>query len=277
MAGNSADPGRSVASKVIAILHTFTNGTTYSLSEIARLAGLSVSTAYRLATELTHWEFLERTDDGQYRIGRHLKALGDRAAESPPSVQDHARQIMADLAAASGSATVRLGVLTGLEVTYIEKGPGSRPVSAFEEAVVPAHATAMGKALLAFSPADVVDMVIARGLKRYTPYTVTASERLRHSLAVTRLTRVAVARRELDPNTTTVAVPVFGAGGHVVAALEVRCDDTDDVRFVQPALIMAARCLSRALISHHGRTQAGGSSGLRPRAASTTPNGRPRR
>ncbi len=52
MAGNSTDTGRSVTSKVIAILLTFTGGSVYSLTEIARLTGLPISTAHRLATEL---------------------------------------------------------------------------------------------------------------------------------------------------------------------------------------------------------------------------------
>ena len=51
MAGNSTDAGRSVTSKVVAILLTFADGNIHSLTEIARLAGLPVSTAHRLATE----------------------------------------------------------------------------------------------------------------------------------------------------------------------------------------------------------------------------------
>jgi DNA-binding IclR family transcriptional regulator len=53
VAGNSADPGRSVTSKVVAILLSFSDGECQSLTEIARLAGLPVSTAYRLVNELS--------------------------------------------------------------------------------------------------------------------------------------------------------------------------------------------------------------------------------
>ncbi len=44
--------------------------------------------------------------------------------------------------------------------------------------------------------------------------------RFRRALAVTRLTRVAVTRRELDATTCGVAMPIFGPGGEVVAAIE---------------------------------------------------------
>ena len=47
----------------------------------------------------------------------------------------------------------------------------------------------------------------------------TPPEQLRRSLAVIMLTRVAISRREYDPAVSAAAVPVFGAGGEVVAAL----------------------------------------------------------
>src|SRR5690242_689383 len=201
MAGNSADSGRSVTSKVIAILLTFTGGQVYSLTEIARLTGLPISTAHRLASELAAWGMLERTDDGHYRAGTQLKVIGGRNSLAPSGIEEKARRIMEDLATATGRTTVRLGVLRDAEVVYVEKVNGSRPVSMFyEAATAPAHATAMGKALLAFAPPHAVDRVIARGLERYTQFTLTTPDQLRRSLAVTRLTRVAISRREYDPS-----------------------------------------------------------------------------
>ena len=61
MAGNSTESGRSVTSKITSILMTFTEGSVHSLTEIARLAGLPVSTAHRLTAELASWRLLERT------------------------------------------------------------------------------------------------------------------------------------------------------------------------------------------------------------------------
>jgi DNA-binding IclR family transcriptional regulator len=254
VAGNSADAGRSVTSKVIAILMTFSHGCEYSLTEIARLSGLPISTAHRLASELTAWGMLERTDDGSYRVGSQLKVIASRAAQVPPSFHERARRVMEDLSAAATRATVRLGVFSDLEVAYIEKSVPNRPVSpVFEPTTLPAHATAMGKALLAFASPHLVDQLIERGLDRYTPFTVTAPERLRRALSITRLTRVAVARRELDTAVSGVAVPVFGAGGAVVAALELLITDSQDLRLVQPPLVVAARSLSRELQTGHAR------------------------
>ena len=83
MAGNSTESGRLVTSKITSILMTFAEGSEHSLTEIARLAGLPISTAHRLTAELTCWRLLERTPDGRYRAGlplRNQQAPGAAAA-----------------------------------------------------------------------------------------------------------------------------------------------------------------------------------------------------
>jgi DNA-binding IclR family transcriptional regulator len=134
-------------------------------------------------------------------------------------------------------------------VAYIEKQPGPRPVSSFmPAATLPVHPTALGRALLAFASASVVEMTILRGLRAYTPHTVTAPDRFRRALAVVRLTRVAVTRFELEATTCAVAVPVFGPGGDPVAAIELTVPDLGrELQPVMAALTIAARSLSREL------------------------------
>jgi DNA-binding IclR family transcriptional regulator len=245
-----------VTSKVVGILLTFTDGSVHSLTEIARLAGLPVSTAHRLAGELTSCGVLERTSEGGYRVGQPLRAIGGRGG-SVPSLHERARRVMEDLSAAA-RMTVRLGVLEDADVAFVQKVPDHRPVSAFcGAATMPAHATALGKALLAYSPPGTVDRLIARGLRRYTPYTLTAADRLRRALAITRLTRVAICRHEYEIGLSALAVPVFGPTHTLVAALEISTRNLDaDLRLSQPALVVAARSLSRELASCQARMQA---------------------
>jgi DNA-binding IclR family transcriptional regulator len=254
MAGNSTDAGRSVTSKVIAILMTFRTGEAYSLTEIARLTGLPVSTAHRLSLELVDWGMLQRTGEGQFRVGTQLRAIANQATVAMPSLHERARRVMEDLAAATGRAVVRLGVLQDAEVLFLEKQPGDRPVPvAFGPATMPLHATAMGRALLAFASTGLIDMVIDRGLTRYTRYTITEPDELRHALSVIRLTRVATCRREYEVAYCTTAVPVFGVGGRIVAALELCLRDGQDMRMVRPSLIVAGRALTRELQSGAAR------------------------
>ncbi len=75
MAGNSTDPGRSVTSKVTAILLAFADGGVHTLTEIAAIANLPTSTAHRLASELVAWRLLERTEERSYRIGLPLRMI----------------------------------------------------------------------------------------------------------------------------------------------------------------------------------------------------------
>jgi DNA-binding IclR family transcriptional regulator len=90
--------------------------------------------------------------------------------------------------------------------------------------------------------------VIARGLKGYTPHTLTSGDQLRRALAVTRMTRIAVSKAEFKLEVSAVAAPVFGPGGNVVAALEIQLRDLRS-RFLatKAALTVAACSLGRQL------------------------------
>jgi DNA-binding IclR family transcriptional regulator len=248
MAGNSTESGRSVTSKITSILMTFTEGSEHSLTEIARLANLPVSTAHRLTSELASRRLLERTSDGQYRAGFPLRTIGS-TTPAPPSIAERAPYVLEDLATVT-HCRARLGVLRELEVAYIQKEPGPQPATSFSAAAtLPLHATALGRVLLAFSPQRTVEMAILRGLRRYTPHTLTAPARLRRALGVTRLSRVAVAKWQLEPGLCGIGVPVFGSGGEVVAAIELSVRDLGtDLQPILAPLSIAARSLSRELV-----------------------------
>lgn len=77
MAGNTGDPGRSVSSRLLAVLDTFDIGhPALTLSEISRRSGLPLATCHRFVAELVSWRGLERDDDGLYRIGLRLWEMG---------------------------------------------------------------------------------------------------------------------------------------------------------------------------------------------------------
>jgi DNA-binding IclR family transcriptional regulator len=249
MAGNTTDPGRSVANKVAAILMAFADGSVRTLSEIASSAQLPSSTAHRLASELVVWRLLERTEDGGYRVGLPLRIIGKDATESDilnrAVLVVRARPVLAELARTTGT-DARLGVLQGGDVVYLnESGPNEVAVAPLSP-TLPAHATAIGKALLAFSPTSVVDRVLAEGLG--TTKTLTAPDKFRQVLSVIRLTRVATAREQCRVGRSAIAMPVFSGGGHVAAAVELTLHEPGtDVMAATGALTVACRSLSRQL------------------------------
>jgi DNA-binding IclR family transcriptional regulator len=241
-----APPPRSLVGRLTAILSTFLAGDCHSVTEIARLTRLPVSTTHRLTAELVSWQLLRRTADGRYEVGLTLQRLGGDGW-SVPTLHERGPQVVTDLCEVTHQRA-RLGVLRGDRVAYIEKQAGPEPATAFcANAVLPAHATALGKALLAFAPRETVSSVEQR-LTAYTSHTLTTPDQLHRGLQATRLTRRAVARGELFPGDWAVAVPVFGSGGVVVAALELDVHDVrTDIETCTAALAVAARGLSREL------------------------------
>ena len=274
MAGDPAGARRSVADKIASIQLTVASGAEHSLAEIARRSGLPSSTAHRLASELTSSGLLERTPVGRYRAGSPLRRIGGTDAE-PPDLRERATSVLEDLARET-RCRARVGVLRDLEAAYIEKQPGPGPVTTFAPAAtVPLHASALGQALLAFAPSTAAEEVIGRGLPAYTPETITSPVEFRRALAVTRRTRIAVTRFALEDQSCGVAMPVFGADGGVVAAIEVTVPGHGrPVHPVLVALAIAARSLSRELATDRAHaaipTQV-----VSPRSSGASPATRP--
>ena len=75
MAGNSGEPGRTVTSKLAAILVAFANGRDFTLSELAMHTNLAISTVHRLLTDLVRTSLLERPDGITYRPGPALHEM----------------------------------------------------------------------------------------------------------------------------------------------------------------------------------------------------------
>ncbi|HEX5813167.1 MAG TPA: IclR family transcriptional regulator [Pseudonocardia sp.] len=246
MAGNSNEPGRTVTSKLAAILIAFTNGRDYTLSELAMQTNLAVSTVHRLLSDLVRASLIERPDGGTYRPGPTLRGLPYLI--KPPTLRERAPFVVEDLAA-SLHTTARLGVVDGLEVAYIEKRPGPEPGTLFPNpARLPLHATAIGKVLLAFGSRSLVRVLGGCDLPRYTARTLVGATDLEGDLQRTRAHGFALADSELQPGSGAVAVPVFDVHGRSIAAIEVEVSPgRAAVELAVPALSMAARCLRREI------------------------------
>ncbi len=223
MAGNRGTPGRSVTSKVGAVLDAFTVETPeLTLNELANRAGLPLSTTYRLACELVTWGGLERRPGGGYRVGPRLWEVGT-VAPVATKLRDVARPFMLDLNEVTHES-VALVVIDGLEALRLEEIPGPIAVSTNSvrrPARLPLHATAAGKALLAFAPDELVSRIVERGLSRYTERTVVLPAQLMRSLAQIRSTGVAIAREEMAAGSLSVASPVLDQRGIAAAALSI--------------------------------------------------------
>lgn len=246
MSGNSSQPGRSVISKFSAILMTFRQGGSHSLSEIAGLSGLPISTTHRMVNDLADWLLLEKDPDGRtYRPGVALRSLVGGPFCGTHGIRERAAPWLEDLHRAVG-ADIRLGLLQLGAVSYIEKRRNCAVTHFSAAATLPVHATAAGKVLLAFTSDRELRSMLNRRLIRFTPRTIVDADSLRWALRTTRANGFGCADRELHPARASIAAPVFGSAGRIVAALEVDIADpaipSDGVR---PALSVAAAGLSR--------------------------------
>ncbi|MGY1694017.1 MULTISPECIES: IclR family transcriptional regulator [unclassified Geodermatophilus] len=251
MAGGSAERGRSVTSRALAILDAFdASAPRLSLSEIAERSGTPLTTTHRLLAELTGWGALSRRADGRYEIGRKLWDLGLLAPVSL-ELRQVAAPFLLDVHTATRD-TVHLAVRDGTSALYVERisGRESVPVVSQVGSRLPLHATGVGKVLLAAAPDDVVAEALAAPV-RATRHTVVDPGRLRRELGEVRRRGWARTAEEMSLGTLSVAVPVRveRAGSTVVAAalgIVVPSHRRDLPRLV-PVLEVAARGIGRAL------------------------------
>ncbi|KFF59400.1 IclR family transcriptional regulator [Cryobacterium sp. MLB-32] len=218
MAGRTQSPGQSVTSRVLSILASFEHtASARTLTEISQQSGLPQSTAHRLLGELEEWGAVQRDAQGRYQIGLRLWELGQHAGRR---LRDVARPYLQDLFGLT-QETVHLAIRDGTEVLYIDRVYGSRrvPQASRVGGRLPLHATAVGRAILAFEDGWVRDAVLGGPLAQTTPFTKVDPEALRRELAKVREQNFALASEEVRLGSCSLAVPVFQTDGGIFGAI----------------------------------------------------------
>jgi DNA-binding IclR family transcriptional regulator len=241
--------GESVTTRVLAILAAFSaERPELTLTEISRRARLPLATTHRLVGELAGWGALERGEGGRYRVGLRLWEVGALAPRGL-GLRESAMPFLEDLYEVT-KQNVQLAVLDGTEAVYVERisGRGAVHVISRVGGRLPLHATGVGLVLLAHSAPDFQEQVIAGPLKRFTTKTVCQPDELRRMLAEVRRTGVAISDGQIELIALSIAAPVCGKGGDVVAALSVVVPAmSSDPRAYVPVVRAAARGISRTL------------------------------
>lgn len=238
----------STSARIAALLTAFQPGDdALGISELARRTGLPKTTVHRLARHLVEHGLLERAGTS-VRLGLKLFEIGQLAARQRGLV-DAARPLLADLREATRN-TVHLAVLEGTEVVYldVQRGPDAPQLPSRIGGRLPAHATGVGKAMLAFADDATVDRVIATGLPRMSRRTITSPALLRRQLAKVREEAIAYEREESGVGTVCVASPVLDSAGRAVAAISISgWVNRMRVERLAPAVRTTALTLSRTL------------------------------
>jgi DNA-binding IclR family transcriptional regulator len=246
--GEPDGPGRNVATRVLAVLDAFRgNPDRLTLSEVAERTGLPVSTTYRMLAVLTDWGALERGPDNRYQVGIWTWEVGQHAVRE---LADVARPFLQDLFEVTRE-NVHLCVRSGADTLYLQRFYGSKrvPLMARIGGRLPLHATAAGKVLLAFEEKWFRDAYLAGTLERRTAFTITEPARLARELATVRRRGYGVTSEEIRLGTCSIAVPVSGPDGTVVASIGVVIDSSRAATIARmlPPLLGTARRIEAAL------------------------------
>jgi DNA-binding IclR family transcriptional regulator len=216
--------GNQSVERALLVLRVFTGGRgELRVSDVAKAAGLGLSTASRLLATLETAGFVDRDPvSGLYRLGLDVVSLGGAVLNAHP-VHREARQVAQNLAAELGLGA-NVAVRRDDRLFYLLNFEGRQSPRAFVLAGQrnPLHATGLGKSLLSGLTADERrDLLPDAALTAYTPRTIVDHERLDREIEKVAARGYATEVEELALGRACVAAPIRDGSGTVVAALSV--------------------------------------------------------
>jgi IclR family transcriptional regulator, acetate operon repressor len=212
---------KSVMGRSLMLLEAISRaGRPLSLGILADVTHLPKSTVHRMANQLMDLGLLDRSDRG-FSLGLRIFEWGSQA-EKQRDLRRIATPYLSDLHRRLGE-TVHLGVLDGGEVLYIEKIEARSAISCptYVCGRRPAHATALGKAMLAFSPQAARSLIETERLPLETRSTIRHGGLLYRQLLDIRTQLVSVEREESFLGIACVAAPILNRRGGAVGAISI--------------------------------------------------------
>ncbi len=248
--------------------------------EVAKTLGKSVSTAYYLLASLCDEGFAVHESHGVYRPARGLEELTAAVGEHGPAADG----LHQGLAATVDQLFLRtrkrsyLGVVKAgrIEIAAFRGRQGvPRMPGLGSEIRDSAHALAMGKVVLSLLEPSGLARYVSRGLRSFTPRTITTAAMLEAELATVRREGYAVDCEEFDENFCCIAAPVRDGRGRFVGALGLSVTanvfDADRDRLAAIVIDVAEQAMRRSAPPSRAKGAADGSGPKdRPRLASVS-------
>jgi IclR family pca regulon transcriptional regulator len=242
----------------LAILNCFSaQQPVLGIAKLADELNMSRSTTHRYASTLVALGYLEQDHARRYRLAPRVADMGMSVLDSM-ALRGKAREHLRELREQTGR-TVSLAVLDGTQIRYVDRLRGWRrgqhavDLDLGAGARMPAHCTAMGKVLLACLPErEREEAVGALELTRRGPNSITSKRALRAELQQVHEDGVAIGDEELGPGVRTIAAPIIGPDGEVIAAVGIPVPtdafSSQELRkALGPAVIAAAKRISAEL------------------------------
>lgn len=244
---------KSVVARALLILGQFSATTpSMTISQLSRATGLPVATVFRLLGELEAGQFVQRSVNGQFRLGNRLWEMG-LLTPLHGRLRESALPFLLNLQYKTRE-TIQFAIPNGDAALYIEKltHEESVPHQSRIGSPMPWHGTGVGKVMLAFGDDATRDGVLGRPLVAYTPNTLVDPAALRSELLAIRGRGYSTSTEEYVTGSTSIAAPVtvHGTVQAAVGIVNYRKDPALE-RFSGP-LLHAAQGISRRLEDTEG-------------------------
>ncbi|WP_419656191.1 transcriptional regulator, IclR family [Desulfosarcina variabilis str. Montpellier] len=195
--------------------------TPLSLSELSKQSNLSISTIQRLTYTLQQMDLIDRDHQTKkFKIGPEMITLSFTVIDNLalkkvafPYMQELNDQI---------NEVVSLAVFSGTQIILIDSIETQQilNVSTSGGVSIPVHATASGKAMLAYIPDDKADFLLSKlSFEKFTENTITSIQAFKAQLQKVRENGFAWSIEESNYGLNTVAAPIRRNDGDVLAAL----------------------------------------------------------
>jgi IclR family acetate operon transcriptional repressor len=222
-----------------------------TLTELSGRVRLNISTCHHLLATLMKWGYVAKVPGKRsYMLGARIVHLG-LACLRQVDLPRRAEPFIERINAATGE-TVHLAVLQGDHVVTLTKREARHAVRVDTGGVGQsdaAHATATGKAMLAWLPEDEIRRIVsAQGMTRFTSATITEFPALIEELRLVRRNGFAIDREEFLPGVICIGAAVRDHAGAVVGAISastptMRATD-EHIALMRTEVVAATRALS---------------------------------
>ena len=196
-------------------------GATYS--DIVKESELAKSSIHRILKDLVELGYLNFDPVTKRYFGSlKLAAIGAEVMANF-KLRDHVHPFLIDLHRETGH-TSNLGILDGSHGVFADKVESQDfGVKLFSEIgkTFPLHCTGLGKALLAFSPSEIIAELFKKPLEPLTDKTITTQKQLKKELAHVKERGYSVDDEEITRGIVCIAGPIFGFDQKLIGAISI--------------------------------------------------------
>ncbi|WP_263707418.1 IclR family transcriptional regulator [Shouchella tritolerans] len=192
----------------------------WKLSDLSKMIGISKSTLHSLLVTMERLQWVSRDRNETYAIGSAIGRFGSAFFRQFDLTEDFRR--LAEPVMRNLQESIQLAVLEGSDVQYLAKVEAPSPVQMVSGPGVrfPAHATGLGKALMAdMSEQQICNLYPEESLPKITVHTIGSREALIQELKNVRKAGYAMDIQEGVMGFCCTAAPIHKANGEIAAAI----------------------------------------------------------